>query len=268
MTKYRFWQAPFFALFSKDFYRSVGKHWKGAAFTYLLLLLAIAWIPTVLKMNKAIDKFDKEFLADIVDKMPEMEINDGKLITSVAMPYVMDFKDGEPFVIIDTNATVADYNKYDRPILITKNEIIVQKSRNDTRIIGFDQMPDFYLDGVAVDKFSKKTLSITKLLLYPILVINSFSSRIFQALILAIVGLIFASSLNTDIGYGTLVRLSVVAMTGIIILRTVVYYLGINIPYFWLLGIAMTFVYLFIAVNAYDDDELNTGLSDLEADPY
>ncbi len=268
MNKYRFWQAPFFALFSKDFYRSVGKDWKGIALVYLLFLLAITWIPTVLKINEKITKFENEFLVDIVNKMPELEINDGKLITGVSMPYYMDFDEDDPFIVIDTNASISDYDKYDRPILITKNEIIVQKNRNETRIINFDQIPDIYLDGVAVDNFSKEVLSIAKLLIYPILVLNSFSARIFQALFLAIVGLIFASSLNTEIGYGTLVRLSVVAMTGIIILRTVVFYLAINIPYFWFFGIAMTLVYLFIAINAYEEEDLERELSDLEADPY
>ena len=92
MKTYKFWQAPFYAFFSKDFYRSVGKHWKGLALTYLLFLLAITWIPTVLKINKQINKFENEFLADIIAKVPEMEINDGKLISSVKMPYIMDLK--------------------------------------------------------------------------------------------------------------------------------------------------------------------------------
>ncbi len=268
MNRYKFWQAPFFAFFSKDFYASVGKHWRGLALGYLLFLLAIAWLPSVVKINQMISKFENEFLADIIDKVPEMEINDGKLITSVKMPYIMDLKDNEPFVVIDTNATVSDYDQYKRPLLITKDEIIFKRSKSDTRIISFKEMPNFYLDGVAVDNFSNKVLSIAKILLYPLLVLNSFFARIFQAMILAVIGLIFASSLNTEIGYSNLMRLAIVAMTPIIILRTIVFYFGINIPFFWLIGMIMTLVYLFIAVSAYEEEDLERNLADLEADLY
>ncbi len=268
MTKYRFWQGPVLALFSKPFYASVARDWKGIAMGYLLFLLAICWIPGVMKINRIVTNFEKREMSHVLEQIPPLEIKDGKLLSSAKLPYTIALRDGEKFIRIDKDATVADYEKYDVPVLITENEIIAQKSKAEKRIYSFKDMPDLSIDAQFLTEVTNKALSLFKLLFYPLAVLNSFTTRLLQAVIYALLGLIIASVLNRNISFAAVFRLAVVAMTAGIIYRTIVFYLGLQLPYYWLTGVVLTLIFLFIGLSAAENEEAEIDYSDIEADPY
>ena len=256
------------ALFSKSFYSSVAKHWKGIGLGYLLFLLAIAWIPGVMKINRMVSKFENKELNHVLEQIPPLELKDGKMVTSAKLPYTIDLADGEEFIRIDRDATAADYEKLDVPVLITENEIIAQKSKNEKRIYNFSDLPDIVIDAQVIREVINKALTVGRLVTYPLLVLNSFTARLLQALVFGLIGLIIASVLNTNLSFGSAVRLSVVAMTASVIYRTIVFYFGLHVPYYWLTGVLLTVLFLFIGINAAEGDDAEIDYSDIEADPY
>jgi hypothetical protein len=255
-----FWQAPYFAWFSRPFYQDVAQRWRGLALTYLLVLVAVAWLPNAFRLNGRMETFRTQDLPPILEQVPRLEILNGEIQADVKMPYrIVDPKSNETLIVIDKNATEDDFDRLNTLVLITNTQII--SNRNS-----FNRSFDLAdLEGVTLDKESLRRwldsgISWIRTLAYPLLVINSWSYRFFQALIFGVIGLIIANSMQAKLPYAAVVRLSIIALTPIILIRTFLNFFSINVPLWWLLAFAITVVYLYQAIRA------NQGYSELEED--
>lgn len=253
-----FWQAPYLAWFSKPFYQDVAQRWRGLALTYLLVLLAVAWLPNAFRLNQRMETFRNNDLPPILEQVPRLEIQNGEIQADVTMPYrIIDPESQETLVVIDKNATEDDFDRLNTLILITRDQII--SNRNGfNRSFNLDD-----LEGVSIDKESlggwiDGGITWTRTLAYPLLVINSWSYRFFQALLFGVVGLIIANSIQAKLPYAAVVRLSIIALTPVILIRTLLNFFGITVPFWWLLAFAITVIYLYQAIKA------NQGRSELE----
>jgi hypothetical protein len=90
---------------------------------------------------------------------------------------------------------------------------------------------------------------------YPLLVAFSFAFRTVQALIYALVGLLFAQLLNVKLDYKTLLRLTAVALTPVLVLDLILEFVPFHLPLWTLLGIGVSLGYLFFAVKANSEPE-------------
>jgi hypothetical protein len=259
-----FWQAPYLAWFSRPFYQDVAQRWRGLALTYLLVLIAVAWLPNALRLNGWTENFRTQDLPPILEQVPRLEIAGGEIQADVTMPYrIIDPKSNETLVVIDKNASGDDFDRLNTLVLITKGQII--SNRN-----GFNRSFDLAdLEGVTVDKESLGRwidggISWIRTLAYPLLVINSWGYRFMQALMFGVIGLIIANSVHAKLPYAAVVRLSVIALTPVIILRTLFDFFGVSVPFWWLLAFASTIIYLYQAIKAnqgYSEIEESTGFS-------
>jgi Protein of unknown function (DUF1189) len=253
-----FWQAPYLAWFSKPFYQAVAQRWRGLALTYLLALVAVTWLPNAFRLNGRMENFRNNDLPPILEQVPKLEIMGGEIQTDVKMPYrIIDPNSQETLVVIDKNATEKDFDRLDTFVLITKNQVI----SNRTSFNRSFNLAD--LEGVSVDKESLGRwidggIAWTRTLAYPLLVINSWSYRFFQALLFGVLGLIIANTIQARLPYAAVVRLSVIALTPVILIRTLLNFFSISVPLWWLVAFAITVVYLYQAIKA------NQGYSELE----
>jgi hypothetical protein len=85
---------------------------------------------------------------------------------------------------------------------------------------------------------------------FPFAVVGSFAFRVVQVLIYAAIGILFARMCKTDRPYQTLLRLSVMAVTPVIIVSTVFDVIGIKIPFHGLVYFLAAMAYLYFAVYA------------------
>ncbi|MEI8064427.1 MAG: hypothetical protein WCH84_10225, partial [Verrucomicrobiota bacterium] len=70
MKKFSVFHPIVFAFFSKELYRGVARNWKGTGFCYLLLLVALSWLPGMLKLHTGINKFATESAPKFVRQIP------------------------------------------------------------------------------------------------------------------------------------------------------------------------------------------------------
>jgi Protein of unknown function (DUF1189) len=253
-----FWQAPYLAWFSKPFYRDVAQRWRGLALTYLLVLAAVAWLPNAFRLNRLMENFRTQALPPILEQVPKLEILNGEVQADVKMPYrIIDPKTQETLVVIDTSATEDDFDRLNTAMLITKDKLI--SNRNSfTRSFNLSDLEGVSVDKESLSRWIDAGISWTRTLAYPLLVINSWSYRFLQALLFGVLGLIIANTIQARLPYAAVVRLSVIALTPVIILRTLLNFFGISIPFWWLVAFAITVIYLYQAIKA------NQGYSELE----
>ena len=250
MKRYRFFQAPAMAFFSPSFYKDVGLNWKGTGFAYLLLLLAICWVPTFIQFQLSVANYVENKAPAIISQIPPIIIIKGEASADVTQPYkIIDPDSGKVLVLIDTIGKTVSREKIESIALLTKTEAIIKKSDVETRIFSLKKIEFFVLDKQKVSSWLKMFRNYGALVLFLFFVIVSFVFRILQLLIYAVIGLLFTKICKTKHSYQTLLRLSVMAITPVIIISTVVEIAAIKIPLQSLLYFIAAMGYLFFGVK-------------------
>lgn len=252
MKKYSIIHIPVLSFFSKKLYRDVGLHWKGVNFLYLLLLLAICWIPAMIKIHVGFTGFVEDYAPGIVEQLPEITIDNGEASISEPQPYyIKDPESGNVLAIIDTTGQIESLEGTDAFCLLTRDKVITKKSNVENRTYNLSQIKHFVLNSERVMGWMRTANKYLVIAIYPFALLGSYLSRIVQALIYAAVGLMFAVWCKVTLSYATLLRLAVVAMTPCMIAKTI--FGPALIPLFFvtkLIFLAITLSYLFFAVKA------------------
>jgi len=244
------------SFFSKDLYRDVSSQWKGTGFAYLLLLLAICWIFPITRMHADLAYFVDNEAPKIISQIPTISIVDGNASIQESQPYyIKDPETGEVLVIIDTTGKITSLAETKALALVTKTETMFKKSEIETRTFSFANIKEFTLDQEKITGWLTVAKKLAVPVLYPLAVLGSYAFRIIQVLVYAAIGMLFASWFKSRRPYISLIRLSVVAVTPCIIIRTVLGALHVNIPFAGLWYFLTAMGYLFFGVRATSKDE-------------
>jgi hypothetical protein len=248
--QFRFWQAPYVSFFSQPFYRDVAQRWRGLALAYLLVLLAVTWLPNIWVLDRRLQTFRTTTLPPLLAQVPRLEIQNGEVKADVKMPHrIIDPTTQETIIVIDTSATKEDFDRLNTAILITKDNIISNRD-NLTRNFDFSDLEGVVIEKESLGRFIEGSIAWTRTLAYPLLVINSWSYRLFQALLFGVLGLIIANTVQVKLSYAALVRLSIIGLTPVILIRTTIDFFNISLPLWWLLAFALTVIYMYQAIKA------------------
>lgn len=246
------WQAPYLAFFSEAFYRDVATRWRGLAFGYLFCLLLFAWIPSLLMLNGYIRAFRSDTLPALLEQVPQIELRNGEISTDADMPFYIR-AEGETVAVIDTAASQEDLERFDTPVLLTKTHLIFE-DEGSIEVFNLSDVPT-WLGPIRINQSGLQALYdiVGKWLsvwILPLVAVGSFLARAVQALVLALVGLMIAARLKVDLSYAALVRLSVIALTPVILLNTMLTLFDASIGLWGLIALAMALTYLYVSIRA------------------
>lgn len=256
MKRYSIIFAPVGAFFSKPLYRAACRQWKGTGFGYLFLLLALCAIPFLARTQAGVTRFVEVEAPRMTARIPVVTIENGRLSLEKPQPYTIPDPDtGEPLVVIDTTGEIASLEQTPARALITETHALIRKSAVETRIFSFQGVESFTLDQDRVLGWLERIRKYLAPALYPFVVLFTFIGRAIQALVYAAIGLVFASLYKSRRTYGELLRLSVVAMTPGILIRTLQSATQTQIPYAGLWFFLCTLAYLAFGVKAASPDD-------------
>lgn len=253
MKRYSIFYSPVLSFFSKKLYRDVCQQGKGVGFLYLFLLVTICMTLPFINMQKGLSDFIDHEAPEIVTQIPRITITNGLASITEPQPYyIRDLKTDTVLFIIDTSGEQTSLADTEAVGLITKTQAILKKSSVETRTFSFSEIEEFTLEQDQVTGW----LAIAKKMVIPILYLFalpfSYIFRIIQVLIYAAVGLLLSTMCKSDRNYKELIRLSVVAVTPCIILKTILGTLQISLPLagLWYLLIAIGYLYFGIKASA------------------
>lgn len=250
MKKYSAIQIPFLSFYSKALYREACFDWKGTGFAYLFLLLAVCWIPSMIKFDISCSNFIRNDTPEIITQIPQITFNNGIATVDAPQPYsIKDPKTQKVLLVIDTTGKVNSLKDTEAIGLVTKSEAIFKKNAVETNTYNYKGLGQFTLNQQKITGWLEIVRKYLALTFYPFAVAGSFIFRIVQLLIYAGIGILFASLCQSKRSYESLLRLSVVAVTPCIIISMILGVAGINVPFagFWFFLAAM--IYLFIGVR-------------------
>jgi hypothetical protein len=256
MKRYSIFHALVLSFFSKSLYHDVAKHWRGTGLLYLFIVLALFWIPTIIKGQLGISQWVDGDSKEITRQIPAITISKGQVSTDVTTPYfIKDPKTGKDIAIIDTTGTYETLENTEAKLLLTKSKLITVKNATETQTYNLASVQSFYVDRPRVEGWLAATKRWFVPVLYPLAVIFSFIFRAIQILIYAAIGLLFARMLHANLSYKQLMRLSAIAITPVLVLNLLFEFVPLYIPKWSLLGIVIALAYLFFAVKVNADAE-------------
>ena len=248
--RYRIWHIPLLAFYCRALYRDVALRWQGAALGYLLLLLALCWIPGVIQIHRSFASFVANEAPLLVEQVPVITIIDGQAFIDEPQPYtIYDPDTGEALAVIDTTGTITSLEQTDAPMLVTARNAVIKKSDVETRSFSFENVDRYTLDRQKVYHWLDIAKSWAAPVLYPFCLLGSYAYRIVQALIYATIGLLLASLCKTRLPFDALLRLAVVAITPGIIVATLLDVAALTLPLAGLWFFLLTIGYLLFGIR-------------------
>jgi hypothetical protein len=252
MAEYSPVRAPLMAWFSGALYRDVARNWTGVSFQYLFVLVAISWLVTMAllwtRMAQLVDRPDAQA---VIRQIPAISITSGRLSIDKPSPYfIRDPATGKPVVVIDTSDKPLELEESDERVLVTATRVVARKSAFETREYDLSSISSFRFDQNQVRSWLKALQTWLPPVLFLLCLPFVFAGHALQAVVYGAIGLAFSGISKANLTYGALMRLSVTAMTPVIVLSTIQILAGINIPYWSLLAVLVVLVYLFIAVRS------------------
>ena len=250
--RYNIVQPVWLSFFSKDLYRDVAHNWPGFGFVYLLLLLALAWVPPIVENHRGFAQFVGREGEAVVTQMPKITITNGQVSVDPPGPhYIKDEENGRVIIVIDTTADAGATEKYPGEImLLTRTQLIMRQRDGQTRVQDLAAINSFSIDQAGMRRFLAFFKNALGFVAYPFALLVSYVYRIIQALLYGAIGLAFAGIVKTKLDYAATVRLAVIAVTPVIILDTLLGALSAKPPYWWLMCFVIAMGYLFFGVKS------------------
>lgn len=259
MKKYHIFESLFLSFYSKPLYQDVAKEWRGLALGYLLLVIAICWLPYSYDFHRFINQFSSQMLPGIVQQFPNITIKAGQLSIDRPLPYaIKEPGNGATLILFDVAEKHPSMDKLDAYALVTQNKVMVRDDSSPVHKVttySLAKLDDTALTQSQIKTFGERFVLASSILMYPLAVLISFVYRLLQVLIFGALGLVFAHLFQIKLLYKTSVRLAVVALTPMLFLSTLVDYLGLfRLAHIWLFGL-LAVGYLAYAVHAQKEVE-------------
>jgi hypothetical protein len=250
MKRYSVLDALVLSFYSQPLYQDVAKNWRGTGFAYLLLLLAVCWVPEMAKLQIGFSNYVRGEGAQLVRQIPAINVTDGEVTTDVATPYfIKDPEKGKVLAIIDLTGQYTSLEDTPADLLLTKHQVFT-RNNYEVRTYDLKGVKSFHLDQYRVQGWLNVARSWIVVVLFPCALLFSFVYRIVQALIYGLCGMIISKIVKVKLEYLTLLRLAAVAVTPAVILDTARSVSSVHVPFWSFLCFLIAMGYLTFAVSA------------------
>ncbi len=248
MQKYKWPQALFLSFYSRELYRDVGKNWRGIGLIYLLILSALCWFFLIGKMQLIINELHNVGLPPIIKQVPKISIRKGQMTMDKPSPYFIKSESGnKPLIIFDNSGKFTDLQQTSAAILVTKTDFMM-RTNNGIVQYPLKDISDREITPESLTNLLSNIKTWFSFVAYPISVIVSFLYHLVQVIIMAIIGSMVAATLERQLDYIALLRLSSIAITPPLLITTAFAVFGIRFPYHMAFYIILSLVYLFCAI--------------------
>jgi hypothetical protein len=218
MRRYSILHPLWMAFYSGDIYDDVARNWRIQPFLYLIILLAIGWLPRYTQLQNAVDDWMTQEAPSIIDQIPAITISEGQLSTSVNTPVLVHDQAGQVFLIIDATGEYTSLDGTNASLLLTKTDIHIRDAASNVQTQPLPAGPPETLTQETLYEIADFIRSLINTLLFPILIIISYIFRIGQVLIYALLGRHYLTALRKELPYRTLVHLAIIAVTPSVLL--------------------------------------------------
>ncbi len=261
---FRYWQAFYLAFYSPKLYVDVAKRWRGTGAFYLLLLLALLTIPLSIQNMLRFQQYTYHDFIEPFLQIPPLQIQQGKAVFDLPMPYLIKNQQNQVIVIIDTTGKITEFNdQYPDLIgLLTAQNIYFREPispflKNNPRYQSM--LPPLTVESLSFNQFKDGRFDLKKWILhsgliglknsllfsiYPFVVLSFFGLLLTMIFALTLMGQISAYAIfRFKLKYMAACRLMMVASTTSISIFFVLKTLNYNTSSMSLCGALLSYAY-------------------------
>lgn len=249
--------APLYHCFSsKTLYRDVAANWRGRAFVYLLILLALTWLPQMFGMYSSINAFLSDDGGEFLAQVPPITIEDGVLSIDAEEPYVIrggsdgGSNDATDIVIIDTTGAITSLEGQDAGVLVTGSDVTIRRGPGQVQTFSLSDVAEVSIDGETLERLATSAGPWIPIISYPFVLVWSYAYRLLQVLIYSLFAVLIARQQGLSLEFPALYSITLVAITPSVYLKTVVGLSGFDMPLLFVPHIALALGYVYFAVLA------------------
>jgi hypothetical protein len=258
MNRFNRVNALWASFYSRDLYRDVVSGWKGIGLLYLLLLLAITWLPSAARWARGLSDFAATDAQTVVSQLPAIAIKDGVMTSSPPGRHVIRLgpdrrgRDQGAIIIDDSIDTLPSEADTDT-LMLTRHEAgIIRPSRSERRVYTLTPAADMEVTREDVAAFFDSLAFWVPPIGYAGAVAGSLVFRLLQALMYGALVMTLARRQRVELGYSSAVRMAAVAITPVVVLKTVLWFGSWEPAWYWrwLVAMAITVAYLRFGIRA------------------
>ncbi|MBI4568346.1 MAG: DUF1189 domain-containing protein [Planctomycetes bacterium] len=243
MRRFGLFSGLLLALGSREFYADVGRRWRGIGVLYLLLLFALCWIPALQHEQNSFARLVDQSLRPALEDFPTIAIKDGKASSPAPQPYVMkDPPSGRLIFMLDTTGD-ATHLTGEAPAILLTEEYLCLQTDGHPQIHHLSTLPDMTITRETILGWLDFIASWLALIVFPFCLIGSLIRALVVMLLSALIGLVLCPTSKVGLGFGARLRLAAMGMTAPLYLDTLLTILGVTLPYWFLLNLAVTTAY-------------------------
>jgi hypothetical protein len=243
-----------FVFFLPDLWRDVGQRWWGIGLIYMFLLQLITWTPLFFMGHATLTKFVAQDAPKLTSQVPKITVNNGTISIDRPEPYtITDPESGQPLVVFDTSGDTTEPPANVPSALVTKHGFSMRKNATQIQTQDLSQWQGVHtLTASDVQGFLDMFRRSWWPVVFPATIILFCLWRLLLMLVLALIGLAFASGTKAPLTYAGLLRLSAIAMTPVILINTVMQIVpALDFGCGWtIVGIIIDLLMLFLVVKA------------------
>lgn len=247
------------SVYSYGSYKQFLQNKKGKVFGFGAMLVAIYFMITILIPSLIAVVSPSGVIHSLVDSIPDFELQDGELWVEDVIEYEESgtyiYIDTDPeYVFYDADEIAPDLREYTTVLLMDSEKMIIKSN---------GEVQGFYFSELGGD-FDKQDLSglipymyifyvATMIFVYVWMMALFFFGVVFVALI----GMAVASAANYRLTYGQLYLLGIYSRTLSLIIKAVVHFLPIRIPFFWAIAInfGLSALILYLAIRKMKEEQ-------------
>lgn len=247
------------SVYSYGSYKQFLQNKKGKVFGFGAMLVAIYFMITILIPSLIAVVSPSGVIHSFVDSIPDFELQDGELWVEDVIEYEESgtyiYIDTDPeYVFYDADEIAPELREYTTAILMDSEKMIIKSN---------GEVQGFYFSELGGD-FDKQDLSG----LIPYMYIFYVAAMIFVyvwmaalfffgVVFVALMGMAVASAANYRLTYGQLYLLGIYSRTLSLIIKAVVNFLPIRIPFFWAIAInfGLSVLILYLAIRKMKEEQ-------------
>ena len=244
-------RAIWMAFYSRDLYRSAATEWAGRGLLYLLLLLALSWIPSAIRWHSNLAGFAARS-ADTVKQLPTVTIANGEMHATPPGRHVVRDRDGTLVAIIDDGIDTVPGDLNSEALVVTRREAGIVQPGLDRRVWPFTPGTNLTVTPARVGSIVRSLPAVLPIVGYLLCLVGSFVFRTVQVLIYAAIVQAMAGRARAKFDYAAAMRLAAIAVTPVIVLRTLLWFAPSEPSWYirWPLALVITIGYLWFGVRS------------------
>jgi maltodextrin utilization protein YvdJ len=184
----------------------------------------------------------------LISQIPDIQIQNGRVIVDQTEPLYITRKDGSAAVIIDTTGSM-NYIDDDRVVaLLTETSLIVRRGENAFNTFDLSTITDIHLNQYIANEWLQTAKGSIAPLSYGLFLMLSYVFAVMVMLLAAVIGLILSLVMRGTLNFASALRVATVAATPSIIFITISAALGFTMAPG--IHLAVTLIYLVVGVSA------------------